>query len=200
MRILDSWRSRVVRVTDDHLRGPDVRMARLMTDNARNSSTEDQGLIDGRAGLRAGGRRYRPNDHRRIRARSAGVTLRALRFYQSKGLLAPERDGQARVYGQRRPRPAGAHPAGQAPRLHLERNPRNARRARPRLRRAAADQPQEMRRADQAARASAPRHRAGAGANCGRSTPACSRPFSTPAAHSGRRFPQVIPAFFPPLT
>jgi len=32
-------------------------------------------------------------------ARSAGVTLRALRFYQSKGLLSPSRDGQARVYG-----------------------------------------------------------------------------------------------------
>ena len=31
-------------------------------------------------------------------ARSAGVTLRALRFYQSKGLLSPSRDGQARIY------------------------------------------------------------------------------------------------------
>jgi len=33
-------------------------------------------------------------------AREAGVTLRALRFYQSKGLLAPARDGVSRVYGQ----------------------------------------------------------------------------------------------------
>jgi DNA-binding transcriptional MerR regulator len=33
-------------------------------------------------------------------ARQAGVTLRALRFYQSKGLLAPARDGHARVYNQ----------------------------------------------------------------------------------------------------
>ncbi len=31
-------------------------------------------------------------------ARSAGVTLRALRFYQSKRLIAPARDGQARLY------------------------------------------------------------------------------------------------------
>lgn len=31
-------------------------------------------------------------------AREAGVTLRALRFYQSKGLLAPQRNGQARVF------------------------------------------------------------------------------------------------------
>ena len=28
----------------------------------------------------------------------AGVTSRALRFYQSKGLLAPNRDGNARIY------------------------------------------------------------------------------------------------------
>ena len=33
-------------------------------------------------------------------ARQAGVTLRALRFYQSKGLLAPARDGHARVYSR----------------------------------------------------------------------------------------------------
>ena len=33
-------------------------------------------------------------------AREEGVTLRALRFYQSKGLLAPDRAGHARVYGQ----------------------------------------------------------------------------------------------------
>ncbi len=32
-------------------------------------------------------------------ARREGVTLRALRFYQSKGLLSPGRAGQARVYG-----------------------------------------------------------------------------------------------------
>ncbi len=31
-------------------------------------------------------------------AREFGVTLRALRFYQSKGLLAPQRDGSARVF------------------------------------------------------------------------------------------------------
>jgi len=31
-------------------------------------------------------------------AAQAGVTLRALRFYQSKGLLSPAREGQARVY------------------------------------------------------------------------------------------------------
>jgi DNA-binding transcriptional MerR regulator len=31
-------------------------------------------------------------------ARESGVTLRALRFYQSKGLLAPHRDGGARVF------------------------------------------------------------------------------------------------------
>lgn len=31
-------------------------------------------------------------------AREAGVTLRALRFYQSKGLLAPQRDGNSRVF------------------------------------------------------------------------------------------------------
>jgi len=33
-------------------------------------------------------------------AHEAHVTLRALRFYQSKGLLAPSRDGRARVYSQ----------------------------------------------------------------------------------------------------
>jgi len=31
-------------------------------------------------------------------AREAGVTLRALRFYQSKGLLAPQRGGGARIF------------------------------------------------------------------------------------------------------
>jgi DNA-binding transcriptional MerR regulator len=31
-------------------------------------------------------------------AREAGVTLRALRFYQSKGLLAPQRNGNARIF------------------------------------------------------------------------------------------------------
>jgi len=31
-------------------------------------------------------------------AREAGVTLRALRFYQSKGLLAPQRSGCARIF------------------------------------------------------------------------------------------------------
>ena len=31
-------------------------------------------------------------------ARETGVTLRALRFYQSKGLLAPQRDGHARIF------------------------------------------------------------------------------------------------------
>src|SRR6476619_918333 len=31
-------------------------------------------------------------------ARESGVTLRALRFYQSKGLLAPHRNGSARVF------------------------------------------------------------------------------------------------------
>ena len=32
-------------------------------------------------------------------AHGSGVTARALRFYQSKGLLSPERDGQARIFG-----------------------------------------------------------------------------------------------------
>jgi DNA-binding transcriptional MerR regulator len=32
-------------------------------------------------------------------AREARVTLRALRYYQSKGLLAPQRDGNVRVFG-----------------------------------------------------------------------------------------------------
>jgi DNA-binding transcriptional MerR regulator len=31
-------------------------------------------------------------------ARQSGVTLRALRFYQSKGLLAPQREGHSRVF------------------------------------------------------------------------------------------------------
>jgi DNA-binding transcriptional MerR regulator len=31
-------------------------------------------------------------------ARDSGVTLRALRFYQSKGLLAPRRHGSARLF------------------------------------------------------------------------------------------------------
>ena len=33
-------------------------------------------------------------------ARATGVTLRALRFYQSKGLLSPSRSGHGRVFGQ----------------------------------------------------------------------------------------------------
>src|SRR5215470_18587325 len=33
-------------------------------------------------------------------ARESGVTLRALRFYQSKGLLAPQRNGSARIFSQ----------------------------------------------------------------------------------------------------
>jgi DNA-binding transcriptional MerR regulator len=32
-------------------------------------------------------------------ARECAVTLRALRFYEGKGLLAPRRDGTARLYG-----------------------------------------------------------------------------------------------------
>jgi hypothetical protein len=31
-------------------------------------------------------------------SRDSGVTLRALRFYQSKGLLAPRRNGSARLF------------------------------------------------------------------------------------------------------
>jgi DNA-binding transcriptional MerR regulator len=34
-------------------------------------------------------------------AREFGVTLRALRFYEDKGLLAPLRDGSTRLYGRR---------------------------------------------------------------------------------------------------
>jgi DNA-binding transcriptional MerR regulator len=30
-----------------------------------------------------------------------GVTMRALRFYESRGLISPRRDGRGRVYGQR---------------------------------------------------------------------------------------------------
>jgi DNA-binding transcriptional MerR regulator len=33
-------------------------------------------------------------------ARETGVTVRALRFYQSKGLLTPQRNGSARVFSQ----------------------------------------------------------------------------------------------------
>jgi DNA-binding transcriptional MerR regulator len=34
-------------------------------------------------------------------AREFGVTLRALRFYEDKGLLTPERDGLTRIYSRR---------------------------------------------------------------------------------------------------
>lgn len=34
-------------------------------------------------------------------ARELGTTARAIRFYESKGLLAPERVGSTRVYGRR---------------------------------------------------------------------------------------------------
>ena len=34
-------------------------------------------------------------------AREFGVTTRTVRFYEDKGLLAPERDGQRRVYSAR---------------------------------------------------------------------------------------------------
>lgn len=33
-------------------------------------------------------------------ARDFDVTLRTLRFYEDKGLLAPQRDGNARLYGE----------------------------------------------------------------------------------------------------
>jgi DNA-binding transcriptional MerR regulator len=32
-------------------------------------------------------------------ARALGVTARAIRFYEDKGLIAPQRAGSARVYG-----------------------------------------------------------------------------------------------------
>ena len=34
-------------------------------------------------------------------ARKYGVTLRALRFYEDKGLIAPKRDGSTRLYSRR---------------------------------------------------------------------------------------------------
>ena len=34
-------------------------------------------------------------------AREFGITTRAIRFYEDKGLLSPERDGQRRIYGAR---------------------------------------------------------------------------------------------------
>jgi DNA-binding transcriptional MerR regulator len=34
-------------------------------------------------------------------SREFGVTARALRFYEDKALIAPRRDGQARIYGAR---------------------------------------------------------------------------------------------------
>lgn len=34
-------------------------------------------------------------------AREFGVTTRAIRFYEDKGLLSPDRDGQRRIYGAR---------------------------------------------------------------------------------------------------
>lgn len=34
-------------------------------------------------------------------ARKYGVTLRALRFYEDKGLISPKRDGSTRLYSQR---------------------------------------------------------------------------------------------------
>lgn len=34
-------------------------------------------------------------------AREFGLTLRALRFYEDRGLLTPRRDGSARIYSQR---------------------------------------------------------------------------------------------------
>jgi DNA-binding transcriptional MerR regulator len=60
---------------------------------------EDQSVADQRPEpqySRAGSGRMTIRDF----ARKEGVTLRALRFYQSKGLLTPDRAGQARVYGQ----------------------------------------------------------------------------------------------------
>ncbi len=34
-------------------------------------------------------------------AREFGITTRAIRFYEDKGLLSPARDGQRRIYGSR---------------------------------------------------------------------------------------------------
>jgi len=58
-----------------------------------------------RGGDRAGGTTERPSGSRPAAsltigelARDSGVTFWALRFYQTKGLLAPRRDGSARLF------------------------------------------------------------------------------------------------------
>jgi DNA-binding transcriptional MerR regulator len=69
------------------------------TANAIDSCEKDQALDQRQSNLReadAHGERMSISEF----AREEGVTLRALRFYQSKGLLAPDRAGHARVYGQ----------------------------------------------------------------------------------------------------
>jgi DNA-binding transcriptional MerR regulator len=75
-----------------------IRMGALMTDNVEFFA-EEPALSPDRIVL------PQPNrgaDRMTIGefAREAGVTLRALRFYQSKGLLAPVRDGAARIYSR----------------------------------------------------------------------------------------------------
>ena len=54
-------------------------------------------------------------------AQEFGLTHRALRFYESRGLLAPQRDGRRRIFS-RADATGCAHPQGQETRLHADRD------------------------------------------------------------------------------
>ena len=73
-------------------------------------------------------------------AREFGTTPRALRFYESKGLLSPQRQGAARLYGRDRARTARSGAQGQAARLHARRNTPDARLRARRVRRLSTSQ------------------------------------------------------------
>ncbi len=63
----------------------------------------DVSNFDARSQVSVPGRTYAAEDVYTIGdlAREFGITLRALRFYEDKGLLSPRREGLARLYPRR---------------------------------------------------------------------------------------------------
>ena len=96
-------------------------------------------------------------------ARDAGVTLRALRFYQSKGLLTPRRNGSARLFSHDDRQRLALILQGKRLGFTLTKiREMLAARARG-LHQGSADRSAQVRRADQSAGAPAARHRGSAG-------------------------------------
>ena len=90
-----------------------------------------------------------------------GVTARALRFYEDEGLIAPQRQGLARIYSLARSCAPGLDPPRQEGRLLALRDPRDDRplRCRRRPRRPAPADARKMPRPGRPARQAEGRHR-----------------------------------------